>query len=138
MNVNGKTARLEYGDNFLEISGFSHSRSDAEAENPYNTFFLLRVRSGDFCGTAPCEYDIAEFRRFADEMRELYEFRRDSVILDEICYGSKVTFAADGHGHISLSGVIYGRGALHSMKFEFDADQTVLDGFIKEINELLL
>lgn len=138
MEMTGMTARLEYCGNYLEISGFSHSRADAEAGNLYNTALHIRVKSGEFCGIGFCECDIARFRRFVDELGEMYGFRRDSVVFDDICYGSKIIFTADRAGHLTVSGTVYGRAMIHSLKFEFDADQTVLPGFIKSVNELLL
>lgn len=133
-----RTAKLEYCGNFLEICHFSHSKADAEAGNPYNTTLHIRVKSGEFCGVGFCECDIKEFCRFVRELGEMYEFQRSCAVFDDICYGSEVTFESDRTGHLTVSGIVHGRGMIHSLKFEFAADQTVLPGFIKSINELLL
>lgn len=130
-------ARFEFGKNFLEITNFKHYPEDAANANPYNSSFNLYVLSGDFMGIGECEYDIKEFRRFISELEEMYEFKRYSVELAEICYDAKIVFEMYRTGQINVSGTIYGACMLHSMTFEFKADQTALPLFIKGIKELL-
>ena len=48
------TAKLMYEDNYLMINNFIYHQNDTY----YNTSFNLEIRSGFFCGVAPCEYDI--------------------------------------------------------------------------------
>lgn len=127
------TAVLKYENNFIRISDFTYHNNDIY----YNTDFNLEIRSDVFSGIAPCEYDIKEFRKFTDELTEMYNFKRQTVSLNEICYGSEVKFEADKIGHILVSGEIFGRTMGHSMKFMFTIDQTALMPFIEQLKVLI-
>ena len=89
----------------------------------------MKIVSGWFAGLVQFEYDIKEFIRFIHEIKELYDFKRETVSLDDICYGSKVQFTMNGLGHVNVSGIIYGSAMIHSLKFEFSTDQTALYSF---------
>lgn len=130
--------RFEFGKNFLEIANFKHYLQDTIGGNPYNTLFDLRVqsRNGNFIGVGECEDDIKAIRRLADELREMYELKRDVVkYRDAFGYGSDVEFTLLKTGHITVSGTVAAFD--HSMEFEFEADQTALPKFINELNGLL-
>ncbi len=118
-----------YLDNYLTISDTIHHPEDAMNSNPYNTVFNLQVKSGVLSGIAECEYGIKECLRFADEIKELYEFHTSKVELDDIGYGRHVSFSMDNTGHLTISGKIYGNARIQSLEFEFSADQTSLKGF---------
>ena len=126
------TAKLMYGDNYLMINNFIYHQQDIY----YNTSFDLEIRSGYFCGVASCEYDIKEFRKFVEELLEMYEFKKQIVMFNDICYGSSVKFEADKTGHITVSGEIFGKAMEHSLKFSFMIDQSVLDKFISELQNI--
>ena len=126
------TAKLIYEDNYLMINNFIYHQQDIY----YNTSFDLEIRSGSFSGVAPCEYDIKEFRKFVEELLEMYDFKKQIVMFNEICYGSNVKFEADKTGHITVSGEIFGETMEHSLKFSFMIDQSVLDKFISELQNI--
>ena len=126
------TAKLIYEDNYLMINNFIYHQQDIY----YNTSFNLEIRSGSFSGVAPCEYDIKEFRKFVEELLEMYDFKKQIVMFNEICYGSNVKFEADKTGHITVSGEIFGEAMEHSLKFSFMIDQSVLDKFISELQNI--
>ena len=126
------TAKLIYEDNYLMINNFIYHQQDIY----YNTSFDLEIRSGSFSGVAPCEYDIKKFRKFAEELLEMYDFKKQIVMFNEICYGSNVKFEADKTGHITVSGEIFGEAMEHSLKFSFMIDQSVLDKFISELQNI--
>lgn len=126
-------ATLLFGCDYLKIKNFEYHAKDTY----YNTAFDLEVRSGVFCGQAPCEYNMQEFRGFVLELSEMYDLKRYTAHLNEIGYGSSVKFAADKIGHIEISGEIFGEARLHSLKFSFMADQTVIGQFITELRELV-
>lgn len=130
-------AELKHGDNLISIENFETYISEAERGNPYNTTFDIRVRSGAFCGYAGCEYDIKQFRILVGELREMYDFKRSSVELSEICYGSRVTFTMSKTGQIEVSGEIYGEAKEHSLTFVFSADQSSLLPFIEALEEMI-
>ena len=127
------SAKLCFGDNFLIIKDFICHQQDIY----YNTSFNLEVKSGFFSGTAPCEYDIKEFRHFVSELYQMYDFKKQNVELNDICYGSKVVFNADKTGHINVSGEIFGKAMRHALKFSFNIDQSVLKQFISELQNLV-
>lgn len=131
------TARFDYAGDFIEIKNFFYSSEDDINGNPYNTTFDLTVSSGDFSGCAPCEYDIKEFRRFIDGLEDLYNFKTNEVLFDDICYGSKVKFLMNKTGKLEISGKIFGRAVEHSLEFVFLADQTALNPFINELKEMI-
>lgn len=126
------TAKLIYEDNYLMINNFIYHQQDIY----YNTSFDLEIRSGSFSGVAPCEYDIKEFRKFVEELLEMYDFKKQIVTLNDICYGSSVKFEADKIGHINVSGEVFGKAMEHSLKFSFMIDQSVLDKFISELQNI--
>ena len=126
-------AKLIHEDNFLIINDFTYHKEDIY----YNTSFDLEVRSGSFSGVAPCEYDIKEFRRFVKELLEMYDFKKQIVMLNDICYGSNVKFEADKTGHIEVSGEIFGKAMSHSLTFSFVTDQFVLRQFISELQDAI-
>jgi hypothetical protein len=127
------TAKLIYEDNYLMINNFIYHQQDIY----YNTSFDLEIRSGSFSGVAPCEYDIKEFRKFVEELLEMYDFKKQIVTLNDICYGSSVKFEADKIGHINVSGEVFGKAMEHSLKFSFMIDQSVLNKFISELKNMI-
>ena len=131
-------AELKYGENLISIENFETYTSEVERENPYNTTFDIRVCSGAFSGYTDCEYDIKQFRIFVSELREMYNFKRSSVELSEICYGSTVRFSMEKTGKIEVSGEIYGEAKEHSLIFVFSADQTSLLPFIKALEGMII
>ena len=126
------TAKLIYEDNYLMIKNFVYHQKDIY----YNTSFDLEIRSGSFCGIAPCEYDIKEFRKLVQELSKMFEFKKQIVMFNDIRYGSSVKFEADKTGHINISGEIFGEALEHSLKFSFVADQSVLKQFISELQNM--
>ena len=128
-----KNAKLMFEDNYLTITNFTYHKGDV----CYNTSFDLEVRSGSFSGVAPCEYDIKEFQSFIKDLSEMYEFKKQIVMFNDICYGSNVKFEADKTGHITVSGEIFGKALKHSLKFSFVADQFVLKQFISELQNMI-
>lgn len=125
-------ATLLFGCDYLKIKNFEYHAEDVY----YNTAFDLEVRSGAFCGQAPCEYNMQEFCGFVLELSEMYELKRSTAHLKEIGYGSSVKFSADKMGHIEILGEIFGKARSHSLKFSFMADQTVLGEFVAQLKQL--
>lgn len=124
--------------NSLQVSDFFHSKQDAERGNPYNCTFILKINSHGFSGMAPFEYDVKELRLFLSQINDLYHFRCDHTTLQDIGYGSSVTFTrTDRTGHFTVTGIIYGDARVHSLEFEFRIDQTVLPPFHKAFCSLL-
>lgn len=131
------SAKLEYCGNKIEIVNFHHSVEDELSGNPYNCSFDIRVKSGLFSGFADgCEYDYKEWKIFVRQLKELFLFKTNKVVFQEIGYGGKISFIADSLGHIEVSGIIYGEAISHSLQFEFMTDQTVFLPFIKELEKL--
>ena len=126
-------AKLKYEDNHLIINNFVYHQRVIY----YNTSFDLEIRSGSFSGIAPCEYDIKEFQSFIKDLSEMYEFKKQIVMFNDICYGSSVKFEADKIGHITVSGEIFGKAMAHSLKFSFTTDQFVLKQFISELENII-
>lgn len=120
------TAALIFGENRLCIDDFRHYAEDAAAGNPYNTFFRLSVRSGEFAGSGPFACDIADFRRFAGEIAELYRFCRECAELSDTEYGSRLALCMNKTGRLTVSGTVIGSAAEHTLSFTFTADQTAL------------
>lgn len=130
-------ASILYNNNLIEITDFIHYPEEVKRSNPYNCTFNLKVISGVFSGIAPCEYDIKDFRELVLAFEEMYHFKRTTVELKDICYGTSVEFSMDKMGHIDVSGTIFGEAMIHEMKFEFQIDQTVILPFINELKGLL-
>lgn len=129
---------LRHEGNFIAITEFEHRVEDVKNGNPYNTSFNMRIVSGVFSGLAECEYNIELFLKFINEIEEMYYFKRDKVELRDICYGSFVSFTMNKVGHIEIKGDIYGNAMLHTLKFEFMADQTSLKLFLDSLKQLYI
>lgn len=130
------SARLEFGKNFLEITNFKHFSEVGGSQ--YNTLFDLRVQScdGKFVGVGDCEDDIKSIRQLADELQMMYDLKLDAVkYRDAYGFGSDIEFTLSNNGHITVSGTVI--NFVHSLEFEFEADQTVLPSFINELNKML-
>ena len=67
----------------------------------------------------------------------MYEFKKQKVTFNDICYGSSVKFEADKTGYITVSGEIFGEALEHSLKFSFVADRFVLKQFISELQNMI-
>ena len=130
-------AELRYGENLVAIEDFNFHKDDADAGNPYNTTFGMKVISGAFQGYASCEYDIKDFRIFVYQLCELYAFQRDRVVLSEICYGSHVTLSMDKKGHIKVEGKIFDDGMEQCLIFTFTTDQSTLPPFISGLKNMI-
>ncbi len=125
-------AEFNDGNNSIRIDNFVFS--------PYDMFrvnFDVYVTSGSFCGFGECEYVIKEFSKFVSELQKMYDFKRKSVIFNDICYGSKITFTMDRSGHIEISGTVYADAMQHSMTFCFNTDQSVFLPFINGLKKLI-
>lgn len=127
---------LAHCGNSLSIYNVKYSPADARSGNPYNTSFNIKVISGLFSGVGDCEYDMKELIVFAIQINELYQFQRSNVKLHDICYGSWIDFEMDKLGHLTINGEIYGSAMVHSLKFEFTADQTSLKNFALSLQSL--
>lgn len=131
-------ARFEFGKNFLEIANFKHCFEEAERGNQYNTLFDLCVQSmdGRFAGVGDFETDIEQMVQFAGELEEMYDLKRESVKLESLIgYEQEFELIMQRAGKITVYGTI--TNFTHSMEFEFEADQTALPPFIKQLRAIL-
>ena len=127
-------AELKYENDYIKIKNFIHHQNDVY----YNTMFDLEVCSGGFFGTAPCEYFFGDFKKFIINLEKMYQFKKTSVKFNDIEYGNEVVFQMDKAGHIEVSGEIFGGECrLHTLKFSFTADQTVLGEFIRQMYKII-
>ena len=127
-------AILSFEGNSLTIRDFRYFREDPPY---YNTRFTLSVRSRAFAGeSGACEYHMSEFRRFVDDLADMYAFRNTTAVLQEIC-GSRVSFEMEKTGHVKISGEIGDAVWEHRLQFCFLADQTALKPFIDGLMRLV-
>lgn len=131
--------RVEFADqgNSIAIEEFVFYPDELHRGNPYNTTFSVFVTSGSFSGFGDCEYDIKEFRRFVFELQEMYDFKRNLVKFNDICYGSEILFTMDQLGHIEISGTVYADATQHSLTFHFDTDQSSFMPFISGLKKMI-
>lgn len=121
-----------YLDNCIEIQDFKHNEYDSSY-----ILFDLKVISGMWSGYATgCESLLSEWQIWIDNLKRLYSFEIASVDFQEVGYGGTIHFEMDATGHIKVSGKIYGRAMEHSLEFIFAADQTALENFIKQLEQL--
>lgn len=129
-------ARFEFGGNYIEVCKFAHSREEFENGNQYNCVYDLRVKIGEFSGIGDCECDIGDFRKLIDELKDLYEFKRDTVNLyQDGASDTDVEFVLGKTGKITVYGTADSFG--QKLVFEFEADQTALPPFINGLVEIL-
>lgn len=131
------SARLEFNGNLLEITNFKHFPENAVGGSQYNTLFDLRIQScdGKFTGVGDCEDDIKRIAQLADDLQKMYELKLDAVKYRDAFGSAEIEFILSKNGHITVSGTVI--NFVHSMEFEFEADQTALPPFIKQLGEML-
>ena len=130
-------AKLIDRGNSITIDNFIFYPNELQKENPYNTEFSIFVTSGSFSGCGECEYDIREFKRFIFELEEMYDFKRNTVALKDICYGSEIIFTMNKLGSTEIKGTVYADETQHSLTFCFVTDQSVLLQFINDLKKLV-
>lgn len=131
-------ARFEFGKNYLEIANFRYNHEEAKHGNQYNTTFDLHVQSDDgkFTGVGDFECDIKQIAQFAAELEEIYNLKRTAVNLESLIgCDQEIEFIMQKTGQITVYGTISNYN--HAMDFEFEADQTALPPFIKQLREIL-
>ncbi len=131
-------AELRQGENFVLFSDFRHYAQDEAMGNLYNTAFSVQVRSGMFSGAGRWMCDRSALITFAEEMADLYAFRRESVRLDDLEYGSYMELTMDKTGHLRAAGTVYGSAMEQVLQYHFAADQTVLREFLASWQKLVL
>lgn len=130
-------AELQDQGNSIVIDNFNFYPSELRNGNPYNTTFNIFVTSGSFRGFGDCEYNITEFKRLICELEEIYQFKRSTATLKDICYGSEITFTMNRLGSVKICGTVYADSMQHSLTFTFSTDQSVLLHFINDLKKLL-
>ena len=123
--------------NSITIDEFIFYADELRRGNPYNTTFLVFVTSGSFSGFGDCECDIKEFKRFVLELQDMYDFKRNSVVFKDICYGSEIVFTMSKLGSIEAKGTVYADGMQHSLTFCFNTDQSVFLPFILKLKKMV-
>ncbi len=130
-------AELTYLQNGIKIFDFRHYKEDAKMGSPYNTLFQISVISNYFSGRSRWECDIKQLKALCEELHQMYDFKLNSTVLCDVCYGSKIAFSMDKTGHLILNGTIYSSDLEHSLTFEFKADQTAILPFIKKLEMMI-
>ena len=123
--------------NSITIEKFVFYAEELRRGNPYNTTFLVFIKSGSFSGFGDCECDIKEFKRFVLELQEMYDFKRSSVVFKDICYGSEIIFTMSKLGSIEVKGTVYADGMQHNLTFCFNTDQSTFLPFVRELKKLV-
>ena len=123
--------------NSIRIENFTFYPNELRRGNPYNTTFLVFVTSGSFSGFGDCECDIKKFKRFVLELQDMYDFKRNSVVFKDICYGSEIVFTMSKLGSIEAKGTVYADGMQHSLTFCFNTDQSVFLPFIRKLKKMV-
>ena len=130
-------AELRYGENLVAIEDFNFHKDDADAGNPYNTTFGIRVVSRAFQGYASCDCSAQQFCDFVKQLQEMYEFRCFNATLSAMYYGSSVSLALDKKGHIKVEGKIFDDGMEQCLIFTFTTDQSALPPFIDGLKNMI-
>jgi len=86
--------------------------------------------NGKFAGVGDFECDVKQIWQFADEVDEMYAFKRNYVKPESLIgYEQEIELIMEKTGQITVCGTI--TNFTHTMEFEFDSDQTALLPFIK-------
>ena len=140
-NTNGGkavNAILNHEENSIEIKDFEHNKKRAEAGDPNNTAFILRVESAvGFVGTSRYICDIGGFRRFISELDELFKKRIISAKLVDQSLGSYITFKMSGRDIFIVKGMSLGSDGEHILKYEFGIERSDIFAFIKQLREIV-
>ena len=130
-------AELRYGENLVAIEYFNFHKDDADAGNPYNTTFGMKVISGAFQAYASCDCAAQQFYDFVEQLQKMYEFQCFNATLSAMYYGSYVSLALDKKGHIKVEGKIFDDGMEQCLIFTFTTDQSTLPPFISGLKQMI-
>ena len=132
MSEKAQTAKLEFNGNYMELKFYD---SNAEDYNPGGCRFDIRVVSGEFSGAVhklDGYHDQIVF--LIAQLKDLTEFKTKEVHFADIDDTVEVDFVGDGIGHITVSGVLKGKG--QTLNFSIETDQTVFPEFISELQTI--
>lgn len=127
-------ANFAFDGNYVKIFDFFY---DGIEWSPFDTSFKVSVLSNGFAGEGPWECGIESFRAFVDALEGMHHLRAARAELNSFSYDSHISFVLDHLGHICVSGTLFGPHEDQHVTFEFTADQTILDPFIKGLQQLL-
>ncbi|MBQ8830802.1 MAG: hypothetical protein IJ017_04330 [Oscillospiraceae bacterium] len=128
-----KCAAITFDGNSLTVKNFDYHRLDGY----YDIAFDVEVKSGNFSGIAPFEYNMRMFKKFISDLERMYDFKKPLVEFNDIEYGNKFSLEMSKTGRIKVSGDVFDCGREHELKFGFYADQTMLKVFIEELKQLV-
>lgn len=127
-------AILNFEGNSIKIKEFGKNKKRAEAGEPDNTAFVLRVESAvGFAGTSHFICDINGFRRFIMELRNLYQKRIISAKLVDQSLGSYILFKMGPHEIYTVKGMLVGSDGEHILKYEFGINRQEIFPFTRQL-----
>lgn len=130
-------AVLNFEGNSIEIKEFKQNKKRADAGEPDNTAFVLRVKSAaGFAGTSHFVCDINGFRRFTLELKNLFQKRIISAKLVDQSLGSYILFKRDPHEIYTVKGMLVGTDGEHILKYELSINRQEIPEFIKQLHDI--
>jgi len=132
-------AELHYQQNSLILEDVRYNRmakKDCEYDN--DTHVFVRAVSGFFAGTATFECNLEDLKQLAEDLVSMYAFQKERAVLMDSDYGSEIEFRMQKTGRFAVGGDLYGDYCgNNTLCFEFEADQTVLLPFVRELEALI-
>lgn len=120
-------ADFTYKDACINIGNFKYN-----ANYYCNTSFCVEVVVNSFKGYVTFECDFNQFKKFVNDLEDIYNFKTSSVSFVD-AYGSSIAFTIDKLGHIECECAMYSDSRRNQLKVSFDADQTALEKFLKQL-----
>lgn len=131
-------AILNFEGNSIEIKEFEHNKKRAEAGDPNNTWFVMRVEStAGFVGTARFRCDIDGFSRFISELDNLFEKKIISAKLVDQDLGSYILFKKGSRRIYTVKGLLICSDGEHILKYELSIERPELFVFIMQLRKLV-
>jgi hypothetical protein len=120
----------------LKVLGLSHPDStDFWDGNWLRTSVVAHV--GGFTGSYATDLRADEFRKFCEELRQLYQTLRGDATFETLEGQVVLVFSGDGLGHVAVKAELMDRaGTANLLRCAFDIDQTYLPAIIESLRTL--
>lgn len=99
--------------------------------------FNIRVKSGRFAGASNFCIQKEKLVSIAQTLSVMHKELKGCCNINDSDSDAFISIEMDKFGHIYINGQIGGSHEEHFMKFKYTTDQTVLEQFVRLINDLM-
>lgn len=131
--------QIKGGADFLriEIIRFAHPGAELDWDRNW-VKSKLTLEAGGFSGQFDCDLVTTDFKRFREQLSELYEKMDGIALFDTIEEQVNIRIKGDGIGHFKADcNVMDNPGTGNSLGFELEFDQTFVPQIINQLDKIM-